>query len=548
MSRLVQILAIALGVHAIAHCAPIATNTYVGSRVCSSCHQSIYKSFIKTDMGQSMRRASDSSLVNLPGEATIQTGVERRSDRVYRDGEGWHQSQTEPNVFSEDYQLDYAIGSGRNGLTFLIQRGRFLFQAPLSYYSGAGNWGLSPGYENVDLGFTRVVPQGCTNCHSGRAQGVATHSGEYRDPPFLELAIGCENCHGPGSAHVNSSGRTPGSIVNPAKLPARRAEEICMNCHQRGDTRVLQPGKTFSDFQPGHPLLETLAIFKVPNAPSTGDLLEHHEAMKASRCFRASQGRLSCLTCHDPHTQPHGEEAVAYFRSKCLTCHTDASCRLSLPTRLAQHPANNCIGCHMPKRDIRMISHSALTNHTIPAVPSRAPVPEDAADPSTGLILTNKPGGGTPIPLSDVTLLRAYAELVPQYPEYRARYLDLLARLGPSEKQERFVQAALGDKALSEGKNEDALTHLNAAMSLDEAAIYRDIAQALNNLGRKDEAIACLQKATTIYPYDPELNKTLILNFIEAKRYAEARQGMENYVKVFPGDKFMRGLLARVSR
>src|SRR5205085_11594776 len=85
-----------------------------------------------------------------------------------------------------------------------------------------------------------------------------------------------------------------------------------MNCHQGGDARVLQPGKSYLDFRPGQWLIETVAIFKIPPQPGEqkdSDLLEHDSAMKISHCFRESRAKLSCLTCHDPHVQPTSTEA-----------------------------------------------------------------------------------------------------------------------------------------------------------------------------------------------------------------------------------------------
>lgn len=523
---------------------------YVGSKTCFGCHASIYRSFLKTDMGRSMRAADDIDPPAFPADATVPVGSSNRVLRVYHDQAGWHQSEAEPGVFSEEHTLEYAVGSGANGLTFLIRRGNYLFQAPLSFYSKPGKWDFSPGYEGADVGFTRAVPEACIVCHSGRARPVANRSGEYLDPPFAELAIGCENCHGPGEQHVKSSGH--GSIVNPAKLPNRLAEEICMNCHQRGDTRILQPGKTFTDFRPGEWLIDTLAIFKTPagsGAQSNSDLLEHDAAMKASRCFRASAGKLSCFTCHDPHLQPRGSEAVSYFREKCFVCHTDASCRLSKSVRLQHIPPDDCIGCHMPKRNIEIISHSALTNHRIPAV-AKASTPLEQPDPKTGLILVDRPAGRNAV-IPDITLLRAYGELASRSPHYERRYLDLLDRLSRSEPntqpKDPFVLAALGHKALAENRNEDALKHFTAAASLDDSTVYRDTAQALINLGRAAEAVDYLKRAESADPFNPVVQKTLILQYINLKRYPEARQAMEEYVKVFPSDTFMRNLLARVS-
>jgi hypothetical protein len=142
------------------------------------------------------------------------------------------------------------IGSGANGLSFVVKRGNYLFQAPLSFYSKTGKWDLSPGYERGDLGFSRPIAGQCAFCHSGRPQLVENQRGEYRELPFRELAIGCENCRGPGTAHVRDPKKN-GFIVNPAKLPSLLAEDICLNCHQGGDARVLQTGKVMKIFAQG---------------------------------------------------------------------------------------------------------------------------------------------------------------------------------------------------------------------------------------------------------------------------------------------------------
>src|SRR5580692_11328768 len=52
-------------------------------------------------------------------------------------------------------------------------------------------------------------------------------------------------------------------IINPARLSPYLADNICMACHQTGDVRVLQPGKSYQDVRPGHPLDDTLSILMI---------------------------------------------------------------------------------------------------------------------------------------------------------------------------------------------------------------------------------------------------------------------------------------------
>ena len=206
--------------------------------------------------------------------------------------------------------------------------------------------------------------------------------------------------------------------MNPKRLPARLAEDICMQCHQGGDARVLLPGKTYADFRPGTPLLDTVAIFGVAQAAKDTDLLEHHASMKLSKCYRATNGKLGCLTCHDPHEQPGAAEAPAYFRAKCLTCHNERSCRLDAAARhtYRRRPTiASDVTC--PGAAWNASAHSALTNHRIPSRPeaaAKATSLEGSLPGLPGLTLFNPAGSRAELPL--VTRLAAYGELLPRAP------------------------------------------------------------------------------------------------------------------------------------
>ena len=540
---------------------------YTGSPTCAGCHPKIYRDYSGTAMGRSMALVTSAAhLESVPSTASVFNEKLNRHFEVSRQGSALYQTEYELDtsgheVFRTTHKLEYGIGSGVNGYSYIVRRGDYLFQAPLSYYSRRKTWDQSPGYEFADYGFNRPIAAACIGCHSGQPQPVRDRAGLFGDPPFRELAIGCENCHGPGALHaaerakgVPASKGADRTIVNPAKLPARLAEDICMNCHQGSDTRVLRPGKDYLDFRPGTPLRDTLAILRIPlkrDAAGQSDLLEHHFSMQLSRCYRASDGRLSCLTCHQIHSMPRPTETAAYYRARCLTCHTGSSCRLPRPQRLAG--ADDCAGCHMPKRPVEVIAHSALTNHRIIARPDE-PLPDEAFAQTTpdlpDLVYVNRPPRATQASFPPIMLLQAYGELMEKDPAYEPRYLALLDQLSQAPPDQPLVEAALGRKMLRTVPelNAAAILHLSRAIELGftAATVYQDFAEALAKAGRIQEAVGALERGIAVFPYEPPLYKALALHYINLKRYPEAKKTLARYVELFPEDDFVRGLLLKV--
>ncbi len=447
-----------------------ARDEYVGSQACAQCHAAIYKQFSATHMGRSLAPVSAALLETLPGlpASTYDARMDRHFEASTRDGKLYQSEyQTAPGgreIFRDTQEIKWIVGSGMNGFGGIVERNGYLFQGPLSFYSNANHWAVSPGYEFVDFGFNRPILAGCISCHSGRPRPIAATNGRYADPPFAEMAIGCENCHGPGAKHVQAIKHPVHGesgypfIVNPARLSTDLANNICMSCHQTGDLRILKAGKEFSDFRPGKPLDDTLSILMVPpnrDAPPQEDHLEHYYSMTLSKCYRASNGRLGCISCHDPHVEPARAEAPAYFKQKCLACHTKKSCSLPLAQRRQSTPPDDCAGCHMPKREVTEIRHASITNHRILAQPGEG-FPEEAFHQTTAalpdLIHLNPAPGQKAVAPPPLTLLQAYGELSANKPEYAARYFALLDQMEHTDPGSALVQAALGRRDLLNGK------------------------------------------------------------------------------------------------
>ncbi|MGH9432574.1 MAG: hypothetical protein ACRD3T_13615 [Terriglobia bacterium] len=543
---------------------------YVGSKVCAECHSDIYQSFKATDMGRSMVMPDDASQsVLLLTPATVDDQKLNRQFQAFGQGNRVYQSESEiapgrGEVFRNTKQVEYVIGAGENGFGYLVRRGQYLFEAPLSYYTKFHQWELSPGYQFADYGFNRPILVECLSCHSGRSRPVSGRDGMYLDPPFQELSIGCENCHGPGELHVGERRRgapvrrnIDTSIVNPANLPPWLADNVCMACHETGDVRVQQLDKTALDFRPGTPLDRTIAIFSIPLTPATAaeksPLIEHYSLMTLSKCYLSSGGKMSCLTCHDPHHEPTGAGAVSYYRAKCLNCHNEQICTLPLATRMKQVPADNCAGCHMPKQNLQTLAHSALTNHRIIARLDE-PFPEVAFHQTSAalpdLVHLSAIPGETASPVSPAVLLRAYQSLKQTHPQYEKPYEATLDELAKAPNWDPVVLAALG-RRLMQVRTAPALAEAAKdfkqaiAAGSTSAADYENLANLLANSGNTMEAISVLQHGITLNPYSSRLYKSLALRYVNVRQYAPALQTMKKDLDLFPEDSFMRGLIAR---
>jgi hypothetical protein len=511
-----------------------------------------------------------SELGRAASSTTVYDGQFRLYFQVYRQGLDLLQSEYQldaqgKEVFRHTEKIEYVIGSGAQGTGYVTRRGNYLFEAPLSYYTHAQSWGLSPGYESNNYGFSRPILAECIACHSGRPQPVPNAYGLYHEPPFFELAVGCENCHGPGELHVKErmagapipTDGTDRSIVNPAKLPNWLANNICMSCHQTGEVRVLKPGLSYTDYRPGTPLDQTLTIFRVPLKPDAlpqSDLLEHYFSMVLSKCYRASNGRLTCLSCHDPHVEPSSEEAPAAYRARCLSCHEDTSCGLPLPSRLRQTPPNDCAGCHLPKREVKGIEHAALTNHRI-VIRSDEPYPDVAfhmtMPRAPDLIHLSAVPGRERDPVAPLALLAVYRTLVREgHGEYQKSFSIVLDRLMKTDPENIAVLSALAQRSLAANTPEgtaQAIQYLAKALRKGSTAPedYIELAELYARSNRTQDAIEILERGISLAPYTRDFYESLAVRYVSLNQYGKALEVIQKGLEVFPEDALLRILLRK---
>jgi Tetratricopeptide repeat/Doubled CXXCH motif (Paired_CXXCH_1)/Cytochrome c554 and c-prime len=363
---------------------------YVGDEACTRCHRDIAVAYRSHPMGRSLSQVTDAEDGPGAGLPIEHNGVQYTIE--HRDGHVLHKASrrgADGKLFAEiEAEIRFALGSGTRGISFLIERDGFLFQSPIAWFAQLRRWDIAPGYGEFSArpDFERVIQPDCLFCHANRFRPVAGTVNRYETPIFEGHAIGCERCHGPGELHVNRAGlsaESDMSIVNPAHLTPVLRDSVCQQCHLQGSFRFARAGRELFDYRPGLPLYRFLAVFLMKKGNGGKfEAVGHDEQMEVSRCFAASKGRLGCISCHDPHRLPAPASRVAYYRERCLACHQEKGCALSLSQRQARGQGEDCIACHMPRPAITNVPHTAATDHRILRGAPRS-VPEDPQDASS---------------------------------------------------------------------------------------------------------------------------------------------------------------------
>lgn len=489
---------------------------FAGSASCAECHAEIAASYHATGMGQSLWPIGSETPLEDYDQQNSFSPDGRHHYSVVRTTEGvfHHERLTDEagqTLYDQAVKIDCVVGSGLQGRSYLFNRDGMLFMSPIGWYSRAGKWDLSPGYTlPLHRRFDRRVPAACMECHSGR-MNLTDRADVFGVPPFHEVAIGCERCHGPGADHIQFHRQQAASfasdpIVNPAKLDPHRREDVCSQCHLSGEGRYLRDGCQFGDFQPGSRLEETYLILVRGNR-TTADgktrAVSQVEQMRTSKCYTSSEGKLGCTSCHDPHSQPPPDNRVAYYRERCLNCHADQGCAVAESDRRSRQPDDSCIACHMPRLNASDVPHTTQSDHRVLRVP-QAMVPQ--SDQWQEL---PEPYGGADQRLPQVLVERArgiwLAERVertsnPQLAAQASRMLDAVLSQRPNDVE---VLNALAVAEAVNGSLQDALTHWHAVLAIDpdRELTLSTVATLRLNKGDIDSGRKALEKYLEIQPY-----------------------------------------------
>jgi predicted CXXCH cytochrome family protein len=532
---------------------------YVGDSACKQCHAKIAATFSQHPMGRSLTPvAAAAATVGDEGSGRplfTAHGLEYSIER--RGGGLWHQeTRRDPAgrvIARNEAEVKYILGSGSQGIGYLIDRDGALFQSPISWYVKEKKWDLAPGYEKLNVHFDRPVASTCLYCHANRVQPVEGTINRYRQPIFQGHAIGCERCHGPGALHAQGPKIVDGrdtTIVNPASLAPALRDAVCEQCHLLGDRRVVKVDRREEDFRPGLPFDHFWGVF-VPTAGTPEDrFVGQVEQMRESRCFQASEGALGCISCHDPHQRPDPVAQVGYYRQRCLECHADRGCGLEPSVRLARSAADDCVGCHMPHAHRADIIHAVATDHRI----LRKPDTEDSAATAS---VTLRPGQ---LPLAffrdhgkENEQDRAESDrdmavaLCRDGPMAASIALPLLEKWLASRPDDLAAREARGFALDQLGRPKKSLAIFQSILDQEprrESTLIGAVGAAARS-GRGDQAIASLRRAIAINPQRSAYHANLASLYFHDRNWSAAVASCLETLRLSPVDLATRKLLVR---
>ena len=338
----------------LAVCSTAFSQQYVGSTACKTCHPATYERWSKTRMANVVQDPKQHPEAVLPDFSKPDPLLTfKLSDVAFTYGTKWKQryfQKVGDDYFPLGAQWDVANKVWR---AYLVREGTDWW---VPFYPGGND--------------KRPTGQLCDGCHSVN-YNIQTKA-------VTEWNVGCERCHGPGSAHVTRPSRA--NIVNPARLDSIRANDVCIQCHSQGQPLNNPIAGKYYDWPVGFDVTKNLKDFwkleehKLGETTFThfGDGTAHKNRMQGNDFVQSAMYThgVTCFSCHDVHGTANNADTIKPASTVCLTCHGPNSPNGPRALSIEQHThhaagtaGNECVSCHMPKieqeiADVNIRSHT----------------------------------------------------------------------------------------------------------------------------------------------------------------------------------------------
>jgi tetratricopeptide (TPR) repeat protein len=356
----------------------VANAQYVGRDSCIKCHQSQYERWHGSDHDRAMDYATDQTVLGDFNDAKFDyQGVTTRFFR--RDGK--YMVNTEgPDGQFHDYEIKYTFGvrplqqymiefpDGRVQVlreSWDVKNKKWFFVTP----PDVTNERILPGDPLHWTGIAQNWNTTCADCHSTNVHKNYDPKANTYKTSWNEINVSCEECHGPGSVHVDLATRwSPFWDRNIGYgLPALKEKtlavqlETCAKCHARRY-------QVHEDFRPGRPFLNYYEPVVLAQSlyQADGQILDEVYEYDSFLQSKMHANHVQCTDCHDPHSLKLKFEG----NNLCTQCHEPHN-PAKYDTPAHHHHAVDsagaqCINCHMASRMYMVIDERRDHSFRIP--------------------------------------------------------------------------------------------------------------------------------------------------------------------------------------
>jgi predicted CXXCH cytochrome family protein len=352
-----------------------ANPTYVGRETCAQCHDAEYHKWMGSDHERAMDVATEKSVEGDFNDSKFEyQGV---TTRFFRQGDKFMVNTEGPDGKFHDYEVKYTFGvrplqqymvEFPNGRVQVLRESwnvkekkwfyvtppdvtneRILAGDPLHWTGIGQNWNTT-----------------CADCHSTNLHKNYDPVKNTYDTTWQEINVSCEECHGPGSVHVDLARRKSPfwdrnigyGLPNLKDKNLKTQVEMCAKCHARRYQvhEDFRSGKPFFDYY--EPVVLGAGLYQ-----ADGQILDEVYEYDSFLQSKMHANHVQCTNCHDPHSLKLKFEG----NQLCAQCHDPAK----FDTTAHHHhkegtPGAQCINCHMATRTYMVIDERRDHSFRIP--------------------------------------------------------------------------------------------------------------------------------------------------------------------------------------
>jgi len=243
---------------------------YVGSATCGRCHDELVRDWSDTAHNSAVRSWNRAGLAGaaIANESDFRNGLDLATTQAFAAYGANAPRLLYVNGASAPYQVriggaTFAVDRvmGGNGLwreRFLTRVGKSYLVLPFEFdertrtYAAfdASDWYDAANAPRAAVASDRSFEAQCSGCHAtGETFGVDASSGAFVTG-YVEMNVGCEQCHGPGAEHAKNGDvrkiKNPRHLVDGTNGAAdpKAADAVCGRCHTKGLSVDALPGST----------------------------------------------------------------------------------------------------------------------------------------------------------------------------------------------------------------------------------------------------------------------------------------------------------------